>query len=1557
MRIESSSVSHSGKWENSFWNFYSHLVEYNCVGTFLYFLLLAVETLQVLHFPLAYAEYGADLSVCLGDVLKAFLCAPLIVSNRFAFAFFWAFQYFVLVLTLGLIYFLLLYYKDTTGKPSFAGKLMYKTCGLLIIVYKKLFFMPSLYSFLASVFCLTANVCWRGPYLLTSMLSILGLALVLSFVLVTEFFVDGYVKSALPWAGLNVFFGWGQQAMKTFLAFCLVIGIDDEKGSYLHAVMTVGFFAAGYVNYSGPQFYAEVVNVFEFTRTFFFAFFCFGVCSAKSIRKELVLEANVFVALASLLGSVLLYRYQQIWLYYKAENDILRLHDEVDIINSVYYLGKLNKTIGREEDLILVFTGMLAIHKSVCGDPECTCESLENSLKLSSQEKEGKAIERSVVTTHRSILVESSSVTDRIFTGNSIVKLWKKFVVILVDSLSKKHSKSVSICILTAYYQEIMSKNYYKSYFNLIKASDHALSYYHKFQIYHMIRLLDSLLAKTNRSRKGIEIDVGLLQHFEESRKTFEVAMQRCTRKVLQFWRLLLLAKPKVELMYTIGGEVLADVEQVRTAFDYLVTMFPDHIRSYAVFASFLRNVVNSEMEAAEYHEKATQLRRSVELMQKEDFLDEGMFSVNREIAIIIASGDINKLGVILAINEHVHKVFGYKESEIVGLTVNKLMPRVIAARHYEYMMRFAMTGVGKFIGTENFSFGLCKNGLLVPLVIVTAIMPGLNSGLKYIAFLRKDLGFIKKTFLKFPYKYGKDSDACFIITTRGGKIIGTTEKTAKLFKIPMEYFEKKEKLFDKAVKIQQLQPSLLKKEKELLKGTTVTLYIRPLYDMLDPDFFTEQEQKELYSNPASLEVFMKLLKHEHSLDVKYNVYAFTPAAAKAQQAASEEQANTVAELERSASFASGSSEPAGKVGKLLRVVKKSLHEQHKSGSVAVLRNMIAVALLVYMVIDMIDFISFSIALGKIENALKLSRHSHQRRNLLVTMLEGFQSYISLSLGREPNTTAFVSNREGHLRGWESKVMEEAKDNEYSFLTYLARAKLEEANQLAVAPGAHINMIFINGEVMSDVEGLTGAVIQISSAVFRMIMNEDISSFNTEFIRTIYERVPTINNPLNQIEKDTFLILRNGLYNTINASTAVIDCVERFKQYRTDRATLVSFRLNLCRLIVMSLLLIVSFPFTKRVERSKRRALRLFAEISKCKITEMIKNCEKFSAHQGKLRETGEKLVAENQGSTADNSNIERMGKHKRKDSPKSTKAQEEAENHSEDRFKRERRKAFDKYRTKISTVYLLLLFLVLFIMGIQLAVYFSIYFWKRKMEANKKFLHSLQSKWFYLAGALDYLMATTKTYYIDLGAGSEFLRLMQESLDAEDRMNAMITSHPSNQERVAKYVHQLMQPNYCSQLYPMTVSGSRGDVGWCSRICNGVLNNGLKSAIYYLIVDFKQMYSYLMLGKDIDYSLLAEDKLLFETILVPSYKFLIEMANKSELEVVNEIRAIMISLFTVMIIATLTGSVLLQKFFIDKLNEELWKAKGIILLLPHGLMAENSLAKSFFNRQLSVIL
>ena len=83
----------------------------------------------------------------------------------------------------------------------------------------------------------------------------------------------------------------------------------------------------------------------------------------------------------------------------------------------------------------------------------------------------------------------------------------------------------------------------------------------------------------------------------------------------------------------------------------------------------------------------------------------------NEDTTVLHVSGIKESIGKILKTSQGLSKVFGYSKTEVIGHSVNILMPTLFAKRHAEFMERFFRTGRQVIFYTERSLFATHRNG------------------------------------------------------------------------------------------------------------------------------------------------------------------------------------------------------------------------------------------------------------------------------------------------------------------------------------------------------------------------------------------------------------------------------------------------------------------------------------------------------------------------------------------------------------------------------------------------------------------------------------------------------------------------------------------------------------------------------------------------------------------------------------------------------------------------------------------------------------------------------
>lgn len=153
----------------------------------------------------------------------------------------------------------------------------------------------------------------------------------------------------------------------------------------------------------------------------------------------------------------------------------------------------------------------------------------------------------------------------------------------------------------------------------------------------------------------------------------------------------------------------------------------------------------------------------------------------------------INQHGIIETLNSAAERLFGYTAAEVVGQSVNMLMPEPHRSLHDGYIARYLATGEKRIIGRELEAGGLRRDGSTFPLEITVSEM--LLGGERYFTGILRDISARKQAELQgaksirelAAFKSALDEHAIVATTDVRGTITYVNDKFCAISKYARE--------------------------------------------------------------------------------------------------------------------------------------------------------------------------------------------------------------------------------------------------------------------------------------------------------------------------------------------------------------------------------------------------------------------------------------------------------------------------------------------------------------------------------------------------------------------------------------------------------------------------------------------------------------------------------------------------------------------------------------------------------------------------------------------------
>ena len=156
---------------------------------------------------------------------------------------------------------------------------------------------------------------------------------------------------------------------------------------------------------------------------------------------------------------------------------------------------------------------------------------------------------------------------------------------------------------------------------------------------------------------------------------------------------------------------------------------FTAHLLMYGLYLEVVRK---NSYESINILKKFYDMRRD-----KRDHQSRSKDLFSEEVAIILASIENDKTGIIIDTSASVVNIFAIKKDKLIGESVNNVLPRFIAKKHDSIIRRYndqSTHGLNRNIE----AYGKSRKGHYFPVKIMLRIYPYINKGLNVLAHVKR---------------------------------------------------------------------------------------------------------------------------------------------------------------------------------------------------------------------------------------------------------------------------------------------------------------------------------------------------------------------------------------------------------------------------------------------------------------------------------------------------------------------------------------------------------------------------------------------------------------------------------------------------------------------------------------------------------------------------------------------------------------------------------------------------------------------------------------------------
>jgi len=311
------------------------------------------------------------------------------------------------------------------------------------------------------------------------------------------------------------------------------------------------------------------------------------------------------------------------------------------------------------------------------------------------------------------------------------------------------------------------------------------------FTIFRNKRFIESFLKgkykskETGSSKQILEnLDATLVITFESLFAELKKSIERSTKEHIEFWSHLDSLLTDTNVLHQIGLNIIDYTKETQEIWNKLVKTNANHPKALLSYGSYLSCIKNDDEEGAEYLDKVNMLMRCDALNRHETDFDI-MFAENT--AVIVISGSKENMGKILKTNIGVKNLFKYNKLEVIGHSIDMLMPQIIAAKHGIFLEKHFKSGKERMLNREVEMYAIPRSGSLIFISIIVKLLPHFKTDIQYISLIRK-----------------QSKDYNCILTNEQGRIDSVSAEIRRLFGLESNFLKKNE------IYIQLLCPELL---------------------------------------------------------------------------------------------------------------------------------------------------------------------------------------------------------------------------------------------------------------------------------------------------------------------------------------------------------------------------------------------------------------------------------------------------------------------------------------------------------------------------------------------------------------------------------------------------------------------------------------------------------------------------------------------------------------------------------------------------------------------------
>eukprot|EP00826_Nyctotherus_ovalis_P044204 TRINITY_DN4761_c0_g3_i2.p1 TRINITY_DN4761_c0_g3~~TRINITY_DN4761_c0_g3_i2.p1 ORF type:complete len:603 (+),score=190.11 TRINITY_DN4761_c0_g3_i2:181-1809(+) len=473
---------------------------------------------------------------------------------------------------------------------------------------------------------------------------------------------------------------------------------------------------------------------------------------------------------------------------------------------------------------------------------------------------------------------------------------------------------------------------------------------------------------------------------------------------------------------------------------------------------------------------------------------------------------------------------------------------------------------------------------------------------------------------------------------------------------------------------------------------------------------------------------------------------------------------------------------------------------------------------------------------------------------------------------------------------------------------------------------------------------------------------------------------------LNSLEQMMVFIFANSLTVFYPEMIENTEVVYDYLCKKVDRKMYTVIVIHGVNYAIVGLFILSLIPTIVRIHGSKKNLLMLFGEIPLHLIKKLNNNCKEFlMSDLSHINNTGS--VRAGKGDQGAEETFKAAGKFEAEDAMpllvKGTPEQNEAEGKPAEeeldegakrlleKAQEEQEKAFmDERKQSIKGVIINLLGIVIsltlmfgVIIGYHSKTFFSMKMNKKNNVNSIYALMILQQRFLSVTNTLVFYKMFLKSidgYIEPIDIEKEFEENYAKVIRNENLIENFINYPSGNLDKLGKLLREYDSPQLCE----LAISnGANVTLEWCRTVQDGILNEGFTKTIsyflllvrnnYYTIKEYPNMELIKLMASRS--SIVKDTSNIFIMLFSPIFDYLAEKELELFVEQTNRDITLLVVDYILEFVFCLLGLIVLTKYFVKRMEEELFMVRGILALLPEDMIKHNAMLEALIeNNQLS---